>query len=225
MNERKPFSIDLPALTAKQSQSLIFQCSDAVLFLSAEMTVMDVASSGDFDPLVLQGWEGAHLKDIIAEDSQTKIGALLNDNSVFSLDDGRWRHLNFTSGGDADLPLLVKFFRFVHEGTATHLICARDLRPLSNAQRKWQKQQNAMQQSYEDQLAILQERPDIDLLLNDMTKRVGTLPLNELVAQALNYVERLCCTEALDRSDGKVEEAAEMLGLSAGTFLARLHQD
>ncbi len=176
--------------------------------------VMDVASSGAVDPAMCASWENKSFLEIVSEDSRPKVDVLLQDNSARNLTEGRWRHLNLQGSDGTELPLLIKFFRFAHEGASTHLICARDLRPLSDAQQQWQHQQNALQQSYEDQLNEMRAQVGLGNMLHHMTKLVGDRPLNELATNALSLLETLCCKEALERSDGNLEAAAHMLGVS-----------
>lgn len=225
LNECKPFSIDFPALTAKQSQSLAFQCSDIVLNLSHDMVVVDVACSGSVPRSYIEGWDGRDFAALVSKDSKPKIDLLLNDNSALRETGGKWRHLNFLPNHAAELPLLIKFFRFPHKQTATNLICARDLRPLSDAQKQWQNQQNLMQQEYENRLSNLQDQLRIDRSLYDMIKMVGTQPLDNLVSNSLRYLERQCCIEALQRSNGELEEAANLLGVTVESFQMKLGKE
>ena len=225
MTESKPFSKDLPALSAQQSQSLAFQCSDIVLNLSPDMVVLDVACSGSVARRSVEGWEGCAFSSLVSTDSQPKIDILLEDNSARRDISGKWRHLNFLSSQNEDLPLLIKFFRFVHEGTSTNLICARDLRPLSEAREQWQNQQTVLQQKYENQVATLEDQLRVDSVINAMIKMVGKQPLENLVSSSLHYIERQCCIEALHRSNGDRDAAATLLGVTVDALQEKLRRN
>lgn len=189
------------------------------------MVVLDVACSGSVARRSIEGWEGRDFAYLVSEDSQSKIEILLNDNSAMRGIGGKWRHLNFLSAHSEELPLLIKFFRFAHEGTATNLICARDLRPLSNAQEQWQNQRISLQQNYESQLADLQNQLRIDRVLHDMVTQVGTQPLDSLVSHSLKYLEKKCCVEALRRSNGELTAAADLLGVTVDLLQLKLGEE
>ena len=153
----------LSDLNNRQSSILIQQCSDLTFKLSSEFEILGIHCSTGFRTEAFVGWIGKSFHQIVSVESTRKLDRLFADNSASVLSEGRWRHLNFVADDGSNLPLLLKFFRFVNEGTAAHLVVARDLSPVVDAQRRFVKEQSVLEQELERQKRSLSEQPSESL--------------------------------------------------------------
>lgn len=60
--------------------------------------------------------------------------------------------------------------------------------------------------------------------VEQLTERVGRVPLKELVGESTDLIERLCIEEALRMTGGNRASAAELLGLSRQSLYAKLRR-
>lgn len=215
---------NFPALTSDRAQVVLGQCADLTLFISYDMEVTGVLGSHEIDGSDYQDWVGQKLEDLVAPDSREKLSLLVDDNSA-SLDaEGRWRHLNLVKGGEPNLPLLLKFFRFVNEGTAFHMICARDLRPMVEVQKRFQREEMVLRnQIHSSENGYRAPLRSCSKILN-FVSNAKLHSTDDVVSEALLNIERLCLVEALTHTDGDEARAAQLLEISVDELAGRLRK-
>lgn len=155
MRRSSPNDFPMPELSLHQAQVLLMHASDFLMRLSADLRVLKVTCSGDFDRSLVAEWEGRAFDDIVAPDSAMKITRLFSDNSAVQGAEGRWRHLNLKIGAEPNLPVLLKYFRFSEEDAVVNMICARDLRSVLGMQQRFHREVDAMERRMSKLQALL----------------------------------------------------------------------
>ncbi len=213
-----------PSLTSERAQIVLSQCADLTIAVSFDMQVTGVLGSHDVDAADFQSWVGQNIAELVAPDSREKLRLLTDDNSASLDGEGRWRHLNFLTETGPDLPLLLKFFRFVNEGTAFHMICARDLRPMVNVQNRFQREEMTLRtQLHASDKGSRTPMRSCSKILEIVSKTNGDT-VDSAVSDALLNIERLCLLEALTHTNGDEPTAAHLLNISVEELLARLEK-
>ncbi|MEM6374686.1 MAG: hypothetical protein AAF686_00510 [Pseudomonadota bacterium] len=137
LNQRDVF----PNLSTVHAALIVKHCADITLQISETYIVEDVHIAPDLREEAFDQWIGRDLKDIVCTDSQSKLGFVVGDNCASDTSEGRWHEMNFKAPGAGEtIPLHVKFFRMVLDDRHAHLLCARDLRPLGEAQERFQRE-------------------------------------------------------------------------------------
>jgi DNA-binding protein Fis len=212
----------MPSLSSGQVETLLFHSADIVLTLADDDTVIDVLPSVMVDPRMLIGWIGKPIFEIIADDSLPKLPMLFADDASDRLREARWRHLNFEIEGGDGLPLLVKYFQFKGANDPVRLIVARDLRPVHEIQRQFQEAQLALGEQV-NRLTRESGKGDADqAALRIGLSEIGQKPLDVIIAETAQALERICIAEAMKLTHGNEAKAAALLGLSEGDLAHRL---
>lgn len=215
-------SSGLSSLSARQSNLVVQQSSDLTLKLNERLEIEGVQCAPPLNTDQFEAWVGKPLNDVVSIESRPKIDRLLADNSAASGSESRWRHLNFRTGKGDSLPLLLKFFRFVNEGTAAHLIVARDLSPVVNAQQSFVHEQSRMEREYEQKHKELKDAAHVLPGQASVSDLLGKLPLDEIVARTVQIIEDACINQAYARCNQDVDAASRLLGIQKDKFLSRL---
>lgn len=212
----------MPSLSSGQVETLLFHSADIVLTLAQDDTVVDVLPSVLVDPRLLVGWIGKPITDIVANDSLLKLPMLFADDASDRQRETRWRHLNFQIDGGDSLPLLVKYFRFKGANDPVRLVVARDLRPIHEIQRQFQEAQLAMS----DQVNRLSRERDTAAAdragLRIEISEIGKKPLDVIIAETAQALERMCIAEAMKVTRGDETKAAALLGMTESDLARRL---
>jgi hypothetical protein len=217
--------IDVPTLDKEQLRELLVAVSDVIITLNDDYVVLGVTDPMAIDNLTLWKWTGRRLAEIVTTDSVPKISRMLREESSGAGASGRWRHINFLDAANKNLPLLVKYFQVNAGARTTRLLVCRDLRPVQDAQIKFQQA-----------LADLDARAEADrraaqnaeLALHaqervaDVSDLIGRKPFDEIVVEATQILERTFFAEALKRSGGDSAAAARLLKMPLEDFLERL---
>jgi len=140
MSERIRNPDQSPSLSAVHAALIVKHCADITLQISDSYIVEDVHIAPDLPSEAFEVWIGQDLKDIVCDDSQSKLGFVVGDNCASDTSEGRWHEMNFHAPNGDPIPLQVKFFRLVVDNRQAHLLCARDLRPLGQAQARFQRE-------------------------------------------------------------------------------------
>lgn len=140
MTGRGTDKLVLPALSSAHASTVIRECADVTLIVTQGYRIEAGFVSGSIDPNEVADWPGQSLSSIVCEDSQAKIGYLIETDCASEHPQARWRHLNFQLSDGSVLPLNVKFFRAVVSGSGMHLICGRDMRPIEQTQQRFQRE-------------------------------------------------------------------------------------
>ena len=128
---------------------IIATASDLSVVVSAEGKILSVLRNPDSARLAdAEAWEGADIRDTLAQDSVTKV-----DERLAALSDGgkgvSGVELNHVGRGGVEFPIRYSFHRIGPDGTV--LMLGRDLRPIAEMQEQLVKAQLALEQDYEVQ--------------------------------------------------------------------------
>lgn len=205
----------LTSLTLPQSALVIRQCSDLTLNLSDDGRILGLHMTSQLDPAAVSNWIGQRLEDLVLSESAGKLPLLLSDNAAQAGSDGRWRHLNLRTGPGESLPLLLKFFRFVNEGQAKHLVLARDLGPMVSVERQYATEQLRLERALAERAGGM---PDP---MAPFAAQLGHASLDEILRQAARDIETACIDAALLQSGGDPEQAARLLQTDPEDLQAR----
>ncbi|MEM9277652.1 MAG: helix-turn-helix domain-containing protein [Pseudomonadota bacterium] len=222
MHDQTDNTVDFPTLSAIQLQVLLGQCADLTILLSNNLTVTDVLGSPDFDGEILQNWKGQRLETLVARDSLGKLAPLLEDNAATKTNETRWRHLNFVVEGTSDLPLLTKFFRFANEGTAHHLICARNLGPSLDIQQRFMRLEATMLKQNHSKTASTDRSFESWKVVAKVVAEIASPGADKEAMDTLASIEKLCILEALKKSNGNEHKAAQLLNISVNRLRRQL---
>ncbi|MEM6578804.1 MAG: hypothetical protein AAF678_09955 [Pseudomonadota bacterium] len=140
MSERSGETDEFPCLSSVHAAMIVKHCADITLQISDDYVIKDVYAAPGLHEDAFRDWIGQDLKDIVCADSQSKIGFVVGDNCASDTSEGRWHEMNFNAPKGGAIPLHVKFFRLVVDNRQAHLLCARDLRPLGQAQARFQRE-------------------------------------------------------------------------------------
>ncbi|MBX9760551.1 MAG: hypothetical protein K2Y29_17360 [Beijerinckiaceae bacterium] len=211
--------IDVPTLEKEQLRDLLVAVSDVIITLNDDYVILGVTDPMAIDNLTLWKWTGRTLAEIVATDSVPKISRMLRDESSGLGVSARWRHINFLDAANKNLPLLVKYFQVNAGARTTRLLVCRDLRPVQDAQIKFQQalaDLDARAESDRRAMHLSQEPPA------DLSDLIGRKPFDEIVLEATQILERAFFSEALKRTGGDTAAAARLLKMPLQDFLERL---
>ena len=131
----------------------------------------------------------------------------------------RWRHINFVDAANGNLPLLVKYFQFNAGAATTRLLVCRDLRPVQEAQTRFQQALADFDARTEAARRAAEEAREAATDLSDL---IGRKPFDEIVVEATEILERAFFAEALKRTKNDTAAAARLLKLTEDDFVKRL---
>jgi transcriptional regulator PpsR len=139
--------ISLGHLDAEAAAGLVIASADIALVLDEDGAIRDVGFGNDElarDLDVAQSWVGRAWIDTVANESRTKVQALLGGTQQ----DGepRWRHVNHLSREGSVFPILCSVSPLGQSGR--HVVFGRDLRPLSQLQQRLVEVQQSMERDY-----------------------------------------------------------------------------
>jgi len=127
------------------SADLAANAADITLLIDHRGVVRDAAFPGeDFDAADYESWIGRKWVDLVADDSKDKVTALINVPGIG--EERRWRHVNHSRPGDADLPL--RFFTLSTGQEGWVLAIGRDLRGASRMHQRLLDAQQSMEREY-----------------------------------------------------------------------------
>lgn len=213
--------IDVPVLDKEQLRALLVAVADVIITLDDNYVVIGATDHMAIDNLTLWKWTGRRLADIVAADSAPKIARMLREETPGAEGSTRWRHVNFLDAANQNLPLLVKYFQLNAGAASTRLLVCRDLRPVQDAQKRFQQALSDFDARTEAARRVADEARDPATDLSDL---IGRKPFDEIVVEATEILERAFFAEALKRSGGDVAAAARLLKLSEEDFLKRLRK-
>lgn len=134
-------------LDAETAAGLVAASADLALVLDEGGSIRDVGFGSDDlarDLEVVETWVGRQWIDTVAQESRTKVQALLGEKSVDPAP--RWRHVNHLSREGTTLPILCSIAPLGRAGR--RLVFGRDLRPLSQLQQRLVEVQQSMERDY-----------------------------------------------------------------------------
>lgn len=217
-----PPAVPLPPLEPFQAGLLLAHAVDFVFHLSADGVILAANAAADRDMLTVGHWIGRPLVDVATEDSRGKVGPLLAEDAADVQSDARWRHLNFDTVDGRDVPLLLKHLRLGAPQGAVRLLIARDLRPMGAMQRQFQSVLRQIEVAAFGDAAPAPSGACPVGLPGGLGARIGTQPLDLIVAEVVRALERVCLREAMARTQGDRARAAALLGLSPDDFDRRI---
>jgi transcriptional regulator PpsR len=166
------------ALDAEAAGALITAVTDVALIVDADGIIRDRSfQTEELAEELEQGrsWIGRAWVDTVSIDSHAKVRAILKDAASGA--PGRNRHVNHTTLGGADVPIVYSAMR-VGESRDI-IICGRDLRTISTLQRRLLDAQHSMERDYtrlrqvETRYRLLfQMSPEAVLIVDAATQRV-----------------------------------------------------
>ena len=189
--------------------ALLSMRSDVSLFLSDELLILEVfvTEPDKFNTDLRGAWKEKPFTEIVAKDSKNKIEALLVPSNDSSSIDPKWRHLNFLAEDGVGIPLLAKRFNVqTPHGQLAQVVC-RDLRPMTELNRRWQRENTQLLQEVSKAKSERVGRTFAHGL-------VGSAPLSDIVAAAVDEVAKICISEALKLREGDEKAAADLLGIT-----------
>lgn len=139
--------ISLGHLDAETAAGLVIASADIALVLDEDGAIRDVGFGNDElarDLDVAQSWVGRAWIDTVANESRTKVQALLGGTEQDG--DPRWRHVNHLSREGSVFPILCSVSPLGQSGR--HVVFGRDLRPLSQLQQRLVEVQQSMERDY-----------------------------------------------------------------------------
>lgn len=139
--------ISLGHLDAEAAAGLVIASADIALVLDEDGAIRDVGFGNDElarDLDVAQSWVGRAWIDTVANESRTKVQALLGGTQQGG--EPRWRHVNHLSREGSVFPILCSVSPLGQSGR--HVVFGRDLRPLSQLQQRLVEVQQSMERDY-----------------------------------------------------------------------------
>lgn len=155
MIDRGPEKARFPDISSREVEDIVTQCTDLTLHVSPDQVVAAIYCASKADRVRFEHWVGLTLESIVTKDSTKKLDYLLSDNAASRECEGNWRHLNRRLQNGATIPLLLKYFQFGEAGRYTRLICARDLSPQLQIQKRLQEELMRLER---DREALFSER-------------------------------------------------------------------
>jgi hypothetical protein len=211
--------IDAPSLDREQLKDLLVAVADVIITIDDDYVIVGVTDPMNIDNLTLWKWIGRKVVDVASPESASKLSGILRSEGPGAPATDRWRHINFLDSRGGNVPLLIKYFHVPAGPATTRLLIGRDLRPMENAQKRFQA-------TLADMAARPPARPagafDTSAALCAL---VGSKPFDEILTEAMEILQRAFFTEALNRSSGDASAAALLLGLELDDFLRRLRKE
>jgi hypothetical protein len=211
--------IDAPSLDSEQLKDLLVAVADVIITIDDDYVITGVTDPMNIDNLTLWKWIGRKVVDVVSPESAPKLLEILRREGPGAPANDRWRHVNFLDARGGGVPLLIKYFHVPAGPATTRLIIGRDLRPMENAQKRFQA-------ALADMAGRPAERPagsfDASIALREL---IGSKPFDEIVTEAMEILQHAFFTEALSRCNGDASAAARLLGLELPDFLRRLRNE
>ncbi|XBQ16998.1 MAG: transcriptional regulator PpsR [Oceanicaulis sp.] len=124
---------------------LAANAGDVALLIDERGVVRDAAFAGEeFSDGEFSSWTGRKWVDLVGDDSRDKVLALLK--SAHEGGQRRWRHVNHSRAGEADLP--IRYFALPAGKAGWTLAIGRDLRAASRMQQRLIEAQRSMEVDY-----------------------------------------------------------------------------
>ncbi len=200
-------------------ECLLAGLADILIRLDASGRITNVADTANIASGAEAGWLGKTLTAIASPESVGKIEKLISADVVC---DGStpWRHVNLTTGGKMTIPLLVKYFAVTAGSMQLRFIAGRDLRPLQQAQVKFQEASAELERRMSRRAAGGLNQGGANMLLGG-SYVLGTKPIDDIVKETAERVQEAFFAEAMRHAGGDPEKAAGLLGLTTSEFLRR----
>jgi hypothetical protein len=211
----------IPDLTSAQVECLLVGLADILIRLDASGRITSVADTAKIANGAEKGWLGKTPAAIASPESVGKIEKLISADAI-SDGSAPWRHVNLTTGGKATIPLLVKYFAVAAGSIQLRLIAGRDLRPLQQAQVKFQEASAELERRMPRRTAGGDglSPGGVNMLVGG-THVLGTKPIDDIVKETAERVQQAFFAEAMRHAGGDPEKAAGLLGLTTSEFLRR----
>jgi len=209
---------------------LLRNTADIVLTLDTGRRVIGVSQPDGQSAFFPAGWIGQRFEDLTSPESLTKIDALFARDVSVDGTQARWRHINLHDGMGGSVPLLLKYAGVQEHLNSGGMLLGRDLRPTVELQDRFRRSHLELESRLEALPAPLASHAGNGngkgnghaasaartggAIIEAMITRLGHQPLNGIVAETARVLERLCATEALERSQGDRAAAARLLGIS-----------
>lgn len=214
----------IPALNSAQVEHLLVGLADILIRLDETGRIMSVSDTAGIANGAEAGWIGKTLPAVASPESVAKIEKLMTADAVY---DGStpWRHINLKTAGNTTIPLLVKHFCVTAGAIQLRLIAGRDLRPLQQAQVKFQEAAAELERRMSQRASRGPVRDGLSVHVGG-THLLGSKPIDDIVKETAERVQQAFFSEAMRHAGGDAEKAAALLGLSTSEFLrrARLHR-
>lgn len=209
----------LPDLTSAQVEHLLVGLADILIRLDASGCITSVIDTAGIAGGAESGWIGKTLPAVASPESIAKIEKLIRADAV---SDGStpWRHINLTTAAKTTIPLLVKHFCVTAGSMQLRLIAGRDLRPLQQAQVKFQEAAAELERRASQRAAGGPHRGGLSVQLGG-THVLGSKPIDDIVKETADRVQEAFFAEAMRHAGGDPDKAAALLGLSTAEFLRR----
>lgn len=231
-------------LDAEAAAGLVLASADVALVLDDGGAIRDVGFGSDElarDLDIAEGWVGRPWIDTVAQESRTKVQALLKGED--QRDSPRWRHVNHLSREGSTLPLLCAVSPLGRAGR--RVVFGRDLRPLSQLQQRLVEVQQSMERDYSrlrqaetryrllfqmsgdpllvldaDSLRVVEANPAAQRLFAKTARRLQGRPLPEMFLHEDRQALIATLRSTARAADIKVRllEDGPALVLSASTF-------
>lgn len=193
---------------------LLRESLDVVFVLDAEHRIEDVLSSIELGRMEIAGMLMSPFEELVSFESLPKLPAIFASNVVVAGSPVGWRHINLMLPDARELPILAKYAEFQVEGRLLRCILGRDLTGPSRMQKRLL---IAQQEMHQTTLNVHAER-SAEHFRQMLALSIGRKPYQQIVAESLAMLERLCVKEALHRSQGDPRLASLLLGLSPDEF-------
>lgn len=208
----------LHSLTPAEVEGVVMQAADGLMLIDAAARVSAIHALGPLAEAICPHWTGQPLEAIVCTASRAKLPSILATDDLSRAERARWRHVNLNRRDAEPLPVLVKHLA-VAEGP---ILVLRDLRPTVDLQGRFQRAMLELEQSYQrlGWAGSIAERADGDesevarSVVEDMLSGVGRRPMQQIVSETVQVLERLCIRQALRQSPEDVDAAARILGLT-----------
>lgn len=215
----------LPVPDPQQFASLLRNASDVVLLLDRDLTIVDIAQADGQGGTFPRFWLGRRLGDLLGPESQSKLPSLLAQDVTLAGTVARWRHLNLDDGAGGTVPLLLKYAGLSGQGNAGGMLLCRDLRPTVELQNRFRQSHRELESRIEALPVVVAPPTNGNghaahtaraggAIVAEMIARLGHQPMDAIVRETSRVLERLCATEALDRTHGDRDQAARLLGIT-----------
>lgn len=213
---------------------LLRNTADIVLALDTGRRVTGLSQPDGQTAFFPAGWIGQRFEDLTSPESRTKIDALFARDVSIDGTQARWRHINLHDGMGGSVPLLLKYAGVQEAPNSGGMLLGRDLRPTVELQDRFRRSHLELESRLEALPAPVASHTGNGngkgngngngyaastaraggAIIEAMITRLGHQPLDGIVAETARVLERLCATEALERSHGDRAAAARLLGIS-----------
>lgn len=209
----------IPDLTSAQVEHLLVGLADILIRLDASGRITSVTDTAGITKGAETAWIGKTLTEVASPESAGKIEKLISADAA-SGGAPPWRHINLLAAGNASIPILVKHFALTAGPIQLRLIAGRDLRPLQQAQVKFQEAAAELERRMSQRAAGGASRSGVSVLVGG-THVLGSKPIDDIVKEAADRVQEAFFSEAMRHAGGDPEKAAQLLGLTTSEFLRR----